>query len=93
MGTQEIETLATLPSLDQLRGQLIGLLQAPASQLARLMNELAAKGKVVLMISSELPEVIGMADRVLVMHEGRITGEIADGRLATQEQIMDLAVK
>jgi ABC-type sugar transport system ATPase subunit len=58
-----------------------------------LMNELAAKGKVVLMISSELPEVIGMADRILVMHEGRITGEIADGRVATQEQIMDLAVK
>jgi ribose transport system ATP-binding protein len=58
-----------------------------------LMNELAAKGKVVLMISSELPEVIGMADRILVMHEGRITGEIADCRAATQEQIMDLAVK
>ena len=58
-----------------------------------LMNELAAQGKVVLMISSELPEVIGMADRILVMHEGRITGEIADGRAATQEQIMDLAVQ
>lgn len=58
-----------------------------------LMNELAAKGKVVLMISSELPEVIGMADRILVMHEGRITGEITDVRATTQEQIMDLAVQ
>ena len=58
-----------------------------------LMNELAAQGKAILMISSELPEVIGMADRILVMHEGRITGEIADGRTATQEQIMDYAVK
>mgnify|MGYP001949981357 FL=1 len=58
-----------------------------------LMNDLAAQGKAILMISSELPEVIGMADRILVMHEGRITGEISEGRTATQEQIMDYAVK
>jgi len=58
-----------------------------------LMNELAAQGKAILMISSELPEVIGMADRILVMHEGRLTGEIGAGRRATQEQIMDLAVQ
>jgi len=58
-----------------------------------LMNELAAQGKAILMISSELPEVIGMADRILVMHEGRVTGEIKEGRHATQEQIMDLAVQ
>jgi ribose transport system ATP-binding protein len=57
-----------------------------------LMNELAAQGKAILMISSELPEVLGMADRILVMHEGRVTGEIADARRATQEQIMQLAV-
>jgi ABC-type sugar transport system ATPase subunit len=57
-----------------------------------LMNELAAAGKAIVMISSELPEVLGMADRILVMHEGRITGEIADARQATQEEIMQLAV-
>lgn len=57
-----------------------------------LMNELAAQGKAIVMISSELPEVMGMADRILVMHEGRITGEIADARGATQEQIMELAI-
>jgi ribose transport system ATP-binding protein len=44
------------------------------------------------MISSELPEVLGMADRILVLHEGRVTGELPDARLATQEQIMELAV-
>jgi len=44
------------------------------------------------MISSELPEVLGMSDRILVMHEGRITGEITDVARATQEQIMDMAV-
>ena len=58
-----------------------------------LMNSLAAQGKAVLMISSELPEVLGMADRILVMHEGRITGEITDMSAASQQQIMDLAVK
>ena len=56
-----------------------------------LMNELAAAGKAIVMISSELPEVLGMADRILVMHEGRVTGEIADARRATQKQIMELA--
>jgi len=57
-----------------------------------LMNELAAQGKAILMISSELPEVLGMADRILVLHEGRVTGEIPDARNATQEQIMKLAI-
>ncbi|MBS0202673.1 MAG: sugar ABC transporter ATP-binding protein [Planctomycetes bacterium] len=57
-----------------------------------LMNQLVAAGKAIVMISSELPEVLGMADRILVMHTGRVTGEIADARQATQEQIMHLAV-
>ncbi len=62
-------------------------------EIYRLMNNLAAKGKSIIMISSELPEILGMSDRILVMHEGRITGEITDVKNATQEQIMDLAVK
>ena len=57
-----------------------------------LIQELAAQGKAIIMISSELPEVLGMADRVLVMHEGRLTGEITDVKGATQEDIMNLAV-
>ncbi len=61
-------------------------------EIYQLMNELAAAGRSILMISSELPEVLGMADRILVMHEGRVTGEIEDARAATQEQIMRLAV-
>jgi ABC-type sugar transport system ATPase subunit len=56
-----------------------------------LMNELVAAGKSIVMISSELPEVLGMADRILVLHEGRVTGEIAEARGATQERIMELA--
>ncbi|MEK0448072.1 MAG: hypothetical protein RL088_340 [Verrucomicrobiota bacterium] len=57
-----------------------------------LMNELTAAGKAIVMISSELPEVLGMADRIIVMHEGRVTGEFTDASTTTQEQIMQLAV-
>lgn len=57
-----------------------------------LINRLAAQGKAILMISSELPEVLGMSDRILVMHEGRVKGEIADVANATQEQVMNLAI-
>lgn len=57
-----------------------------------LINELAEQGKSILLISSELPEVLGMSDRILVMHEGRITGTIDDVSNATPEQIMELAV-
>lgn len=58
-----------------------------------LMYRLLEQGKAILMISSELPEVLGMADRIVVLHEGRVTGEITDVQSATQESIMDLAVK
>ena len=57
-----------------------------------LMNDLAKQGKAIMMISSELPEVLGMSDRIIVMHEGRITGEIQDVVSATQEQVMELAI-
>ncbi len=57
-----------------------------------LMNRLAAAGKAILMISSELPEVIGMSDRILVMHEGRLKGEIIDVAGTSQEKIMQMAV-
>jgi ribose transport system ATP-binding protein len=57
-----------------------------------LMNELAKAGKAIIMISSELPEILGMSDRILVMHEGRVTGEVSDVPNATQEQLMAMAV-
>ena len=52
-----------------------------------IINQLVAEGKSVIMISSELPEVLGMCDRIYVMNEGRIVGEL-DGKEATQEKIM-----
>ena len=62
-------------------------------EIYQLINTLAEQGNAILMISSELEEVLGMADRILVMHDGRITGEIADVKGATQAQIMRLAVR
>lgn len=55
-----------------------------------LMNDLTSKGAAILMISSELPEILGMSDRILVMNKGRITGEFA-GPEATEEKIMECA--
>ena len=57
-----------------------------------LINQLVAEGKAVLFISSDLPEVIGMCDRVIVMHEGKVTGEIEDLEGTTQEDILSLAI-
>jgi ABC-type sugar transport system ATPase subunit len=62
-------------------------------EIYNLMNDLAARGKAVLMVSSELPEVLGMADRILVMHKGRITGEINDPATASQADILSLAIR
>ena len=57
-----------------------------------LINRLASDGVAVLMISSELPEVLGMADRIGVMHEGRLAGILDNAaRRVTQEQVMRLA--
>ena len=55
-----------------------------------LMNSLAKNGLGILMISSELPEILGMSDRILVMHEGEIMGELSRSE-ATQEKVMALA--
>ena len=62
-------------------------------EIYQLINQLATDGKSILMISSELPEVLGMSDRVLVMNEGIITGEITNVAQASQEDIMKLATR
>jgi len=57
-----------------------------------LIHELARRGKAIVIISSELPEVLGVCDRILVMREGHVTGEITDAAGATQERVLALAV-
>ncbi|MBL8797893.1 MAG: sugar ABC transporter ATP-binding protein [Planctomycetia bacterium] len=61
-------------------------------EIYQLINDLAAQGKAIVLISSEMPEVLGMADRILVMHGGRIRGEFTDLTTVTQEQILDKAM-
>ncbi|MCF7944782.1 MAG: sugar ABC transporter ATP-binding protein [Spirochaetia bacterium] len=56
-----------------------------------ILNELASQGKSIIMVSSELPEAIGMADRIYVMNEGRIKG-VLEQKEATQEKIMHMAL-
>jgi ribose transport system ATP-binding protein len=60
------------------------------SEIYTLMNELTREGKSVIMISSELPEILRMSDRILVMSEGRLTGELPI-EAASQEAVMELA--
>jgi len=60
------------------------------AEIHQLMVELAKQGIAIIMISSEMPEVLAMSDRIVVMHEGRIAG-ILDRDEATQERIMALA--
>lgn len=61
-------------------------------EIYKLINDLAARGKTVLMVSSEMPELLGVCDRILVMSGGRLAGE-TNAKTATQEEIMALAAK
>lgn len=61
-------------------------------EIYELLDQLAAQGKSIIMISSELPEILRMSHRVIVMCEGRITGQLS-GEEATQEKIMDFATQ
>jgi rhamnose transport system ATP-binding protein len=82
--------LATEPKLLIIDEPTRGIDVGTKAEVHRLMSELAGRGLAVLMISSELPEVLGMADRVLVMHEGRITGELSRAE-ADEENVVRLA--
>ena len=49
-------------------------------EIYNIIIQLAREGKVIIFVSSELPELIGMCDRIIVMHEGKISGEVTGGR-------------
>jgi rhamnose transport system ATP-binding protein len=82
--------LATEPKVLILDEPTRGIDVGTKAEVHRLMSELAGRGLAVLMISSELPEVLGMADRVLVMHEGRLTGELTREE-ANEERVIRAA--
>lgn len=79
--------LSTQPTILIVDEPTRGIDVGTKAEVHRLLSQLAGQGLAILMISSELPEVLGMADRVLVVHEGRITAEIARED-ATAESIM-----
>ena len=62
------------------------------AEIYKLLQGLAEQGKAIIVISSELPEILRLSHRIIVMCEGRITGEL-DGPTATQESIMSLATR
>ncbi|HQY99904.1 MAG TPA: sugar ABC transporter ATP-binding protein [Propionicimonas sp.] len=82
--------LLTLPDILMIDEPTRGIDVGAKSEIHRLMSTLAQQGKAIIMVSSEMPEVLGMSDRVVVMHEGRVSG-ILDRAEATQESIMQLA--
>lgn len=82
--------LLTSPDILMIDEPTRGIDVGSKAEIHRLMSRLAGNGKAIIMVSSELPEILGMSDRVLVMHEGRLTGEFSRAE-ATQEKIMQAA--
>lgn len=85
------KSLLTNPKILILDEPTRGVDVGAKKEIYELMNKFKSEGMSIIMISSEIPEVLGMSDRVLVMHEGSVSG-ILDIKEATQENIMRLAV-
>ncbi|MEG2710884.1 MAG: sugar ABC transporter ATP-binding protein [Clostridia bacterium] len=83
--------LASTPKVLILDEPTRGIDVGAKQEIHELMSDLAGQGVAIIMISSELPEILGMSDRIIVMHEGRVKGEISRAE-ATQEKIMLMAV-
>ena len=82
--------LLTTPEILILDEPTRGIDVGAKSEIHRLIGELAKMGKSIIMVSSEMPEILSMSDRIMVMHEGKYSGEINRGE-ATQEKILALA--
>jgi rhamnose transport system ATP-binding protein len=83
--------LATEPKVLILDEPTQGIDVGAKAEIHRLMGDLASRGLAIVMISSELPEILGMSDRIAVMHAGRVVG-IVDRSEATQESILSMAL-
>ena len=84
--------LLTKPGILILDEPTRGIDVAAKAEIHALVSSLASAGAGVILISSEMPEILGMSDRIMVMHEGKITG-VLDRDEATQIKIMELASK
>lgn len=84
--------LATTPKVLIVDEPTRGIDVGAKKEIHSLLSSLAQNGVAIIMISSELPEILGMSDRIIVMHDGRIKGEL-DKSNASQERIMGMALK
>jgi len=84
------KVLMTDPQVVLLDEPTRGIDVGAKTEIYELINELTALGKAVVLVSSELPELMGMSDRILILHDGRIAGEFQRG--ATQEQLLAAAM-
>jgi ABC-type sugar transport system ATPase subunit len=82
--------LLTRPDILLLDEPTRGVDVGAKAEIHKIMSMLVREGKSIIMISSELPEILGMSDRILVIHEGKITGQFDRGE-ATQEKILNCA--
>jgi ribose transport system ATP-binding protein len=84
--------LATKPDLIILDEPTRGIDVGAKYEIYKIINDLVEAGKTILMISSEMEEIMGMSDRIIVLSEGRITGELERAEFS-QERILALASK
>ena len=83
--------LLTQPDILFLDEPTRGIDVGAKSEIHKLISMLAGQGKCIIMVSSELPEVMGMSDRIMVVHEGRVTGILKNNENVTQELLMQYA--
>ena len=82
--------LSTNPKILILDEPTRGIDVGAKAEIYKLINELTAQGMAIVLISSELPEVMGMSDRLLIMYEGRVTGQLLKEEY-TEERVMEYA--
>jgi methyl-galactoside transport system ATP-binding protein/inositol transport system ATP-binding protein len=83
--------LMTTPEILFLDEPTRGIDVLTKSEIHRLISTLAKEGKSIVMISSELPEIMGMSDRIMIMHQGKVTGIVENSKSLTQEELMAYA--
>ncbi|WFA10130.1 sugar ABC transporter ATP-binding protein [Tissierella sp. Yu-01] len=83
--------LLTQPDILFLDEPTRGIDVGAKSEIHKLISMLAGQGKCIVMVSSELPEILGMSDRIMVVHEGRVTGILENNQNVSQELIMEYA--
>ena len=87
-----VSALITGPKLVIMDEPTKGVDVGAKAEIYQIMGDLALKGYAIILISSEMPEILGMSDRIIVMCNGRVTGELSRGE-ATQEGILELAME